>query len=441
MEDDDCGIMDFDIARFIECLDTFEGYGEIVILAGRGLKASLGARLAWELSSRGYPCRIVRRGQLPKKRFDSSSILVDALSDAGTPPEHTMLKVLAESPCRAVVSLVCPSGMPKSPSENVPADAVVRADVTFAVSSSPLSLFTPEYGLMAGRIISASSLPLERRCFPMYVDACVYEGFLERNSHVLVPGKYDYKGTNGHLLLVCGSVGMAGAAVLATKAALRSGCGLVTVHLPMSERMAIHICTPSAIVSPDPSECFSVPPCDLGKYTSVGVGCGLGKAQVTAQALRELFAAGKPMVIDADAINLIASDPLLLKCVPAGSVITPHEGEFQRLAGVCRDHGHMVARALEIASQTSCVIVLKGAHTLVIGPGGEIYINSTGTPGMAKAGSGDVLTGYVSGLLARGLAPLDAAVIGVYRHGAAGEMAAETLGAERVNSLDIAEMI
>ena len=262
----------------------------------------------------------------------------------------------------------------------------------------------------------------------------------EDARRILRPRREDaHKGDFGHALLVCGSCGMAGAAVLATMGALRSGCGLVTVHLPESERMAIHITSPSAMVDSDPGAYFSALPSNLDKYTAVGCGCGLGRHPETEAALQSLLGAWhRPMVLDADALNIIAVRPELFESVPDGSILTPHLGELRRMTGEWTSSADMMEKAFRLACRTRSCVVVKGPHSAVIGPDGRVSCNSTGNPGMATGGSGDVLTGLLTGLLASGYPAFDAARLGVWLHGRAGDIAALHYGQNGMNSRDIA---
>lgn len=263
---------------------------------------------------------------------------------------------------------------------------------------------------------------------------------MEDARRILRPRREDaHKGDFGHALLVCGSYGMAGAAVLATMGALRSGCGLVTVHLPESERMAIHVTSPSAMVDSDPGAYFSALPSSLDKYTAVGCGCGLGRHPETEAALQALLEAWhRPMVLDADALNIIAVRPELFESVPDGSILTPHLGELRRLTGEWTSSADMMEKAFRLACRTRSCLVVKGPHSAVIGPDGRVSCNSTGNPGMATGGSGDVLTGLLTGLLASGYPAFDAARLGVWLHGRAGDIAALHYGQNGMNSRDIA---
>lgn len=252
--------------------------------------------------------------------------------------------------------------------------------------------------------------------------------------HLLQRENNSHKGDYGHLLLVCGCQRMPGAAVLATGAALHSGCGLVTLHSTERALQAVVDSFPSAMLSEDPGHCFSILPENIGKYSAIAVGPGLGQAPETLKAFARLLqeAAGKgiPLVLDADALNLLAAHPDL--SVPAGSVMTPHLGELRRLTG-----DDSPAAALRLSRDTGCVVVRKGFHSQVITPDGEIHMNTTGNPGMAKGGSGDVFTGLIGGLLARGYPAARAACLGVWLHGFACDRLTATRTAEAYDSRDL----
>lgn len=254
-----------------------------------------------------------------------------------------------------------------------------------------------------------------------------------------------HKGTYGHALLVCGSYGMIGAVVLATSAALRSGCGLVTVHIPAEERFPVVANCPSALFSLDTAPYFTTLPSNMSKYTVVGVGCGLGQHPKTAAALGELLKWAcvneKSVVLDADALNILAENREMFKLVPMHSILTPHLGELKRLTGEWTNAEDMYDMANNLAKQLHSIVIVKGPNTAICNEGKDIVFNSTGNAGMAKGGSGDVLTGFITGLLARGYAPVDAAVLGVYIHGMAGDKAADYFGQEGMNSADIVDFL
>ena len=244
-----------------------------------------------------------------------------------------------------------------------------------------------------------------------------------------------HKGCFGHALLYAGSYGMAGASVLSAKACMRSGVGLLTVCAPPANNDILQISVPEAmVVHTDDMYATS----DLSRYTAIGAGPGLGKGESqTALLDKMLKSASCPMVLDADALNIISQNSYLLDYVPAGSVITPHPGELARLTGRSDDWTQMVSRAIEMARRTGITVVVKGAPTVTISPDGTAFINTTGNDGMATGGSGDVLTGIVLALLAQGYSALNAAVTAVYIHGLAGDAAAAALSQTAMTSADI----
>ena len=248
-----------------------------------------------------------------------------------------------------------------------------------------------------------------------------------------------HKGDYGHLLIVAGCQSMPGAAVLATGAALVSGCGLVTVHSTERALQAVVNNFPSAMLSEDPRPQFSKVPAGLERYSAVAVGPGLGKDEMSRLALRDLLKAGIPMVIDADALNLIAENPKMMGLIPKGSVMTPHIGELRRL--IPFEKGHEKEAARELSLKSGCVVVLKGYHSKIFSPDGACLVNTSGNPGMAKGGSGDVLTGLVGGLMARGYETIDAAALGVWIHGFAGDRLTEECTAEAYSSRDLIDRI
>ena len=249
----------------------------------------------------------------------------------------------------------------------------------------------------------------------------------ENRSH-----KRDY----GHALLICGCDAMPGAAVLATGGALRSGCGLVTLHTTGRAATAAACQFPSAMLETDPD---GSPKWNIGKierFGSVGIGPGLGTSGSTKAAfedfIRDLRGIGLPAVLDADAINMLAGDRKLEKFIPEGSVLTPHAGELKRLLPEWEEGKDHYIQAF--CARTGCIVVSKGYHTRIFTPAEDIYENTTGNPGMAKGGSGDVLTGLITGLVARGYDTLTAAQLGVWIHGFAGDRLTEERTAESYDS-------
>ena len=244
-----------------------------------------------------------------------------------------------------------------------------------------------------------------------------------------------HKGIFGHALLYAGSQGMAGAAVLSAKACMRSGVGLLTVCTPAANNDILQISVPEAMVTHTDDMYASS---DLSRYTAIGAGPGLGKGDSQTALLDKMLKnATCPMVLDADALNIISQKCYLLDYVPSGSVITPHPGELARLTGITDDWIQMAGKAIELARHTGITVVVKGAPTVTVLPDCTALINTTGNAGMATGGSGDVLTGIVLSLLAQGYSATNAAVIAVFIHGAAGDSAAATLSQTAMTSADI----
>lgn len=245
-----------------------------------------------------------------------------------------------------------------------------------------------------------------------------------------------YKGDFGHALLYAGSLGMAGAAILSARACLRSGVGLLTICSPAYNNDILQISVPEAMAIASDDLYANT---DLSRYNAVGAGPGLGKGESQTAILEKLLKSSSyPMVLDADALNIISTSRYLMEYIPSGSVLTPHPGELKRLTGGFADWSDMMAKATRLAKENNITVVVKGAPTVTITPAGQLYVNTTGNPGMATGGSGDVLTGMVLALLAQGYAPDQAAFIAVYIHGLAGDMAAYDLSMTAMTSADIA---
>lgn len=252
--------------------------------------------------------------------------------------------------------------------------------------------------------------------------------------------RFAHKGDFGHALLIAGGKGKMGAAVLAAKACLRSGAGLCTVHLPASGVPIMQAAAPEAMCSAgeDPDLLNGLP--GLAPFNAMGIGPGIGTDVRTAAMMKLLIQEIRvPLVIDADALNILALNKTWLGFLPPGTILTPHPKEFDRLAGSSPNSIVRLERARENAVKWKVVIVLKGAHTAICDPNGQVTFNPTGNPGMARGGSGDVLTGLLAGLLAQGYPPLDAGRLGAYLHGLAGDLAAADLGMDGMTAIDLVE--
>jgi len=336
-----------------------------------------------------------------------------------------------------VVAIDIPSGLFGEDNSGNNYEQVIRADYTLTFQFPFLSFFFssnhPHVGRWRVHDIKLHPEAIEKAETPYQVlDSAQVLALLAPRD------KFAHKGSFGHALMISGSYGMMGAALLSGEATLRSGAGLLTLHVPRFGYAIIQTGLPEAIVSLDQSDIlFSEPP-DLETYSAIGVGPGLGCKPNSARGLKMLIdRAQVPLVLDADALNMLSQNSEWLKLLPEGSIITPHPKEFDRLAGSSENayQRHLLQR--EFASKHQVVIVLKGAYSGIATPDGSYFFNTTGNPGMATGGSGDVLTGMITGLLAQGLDSGDAALAAVYLHGLAGDLALEALSEEALIASDL----
>lgn len=340
-----------------------------------------------------------------------------------------------------VVAVDTPSGLFGEDNRGNHPEAVVRADVTVSFGFPKLAFLLPGSAEYAGQwetadiglhpaAVAATDTP-----YALLTKEAVASLLRPRN-------RFSHKGTYGHALLIAGSRDKTGASLLAARACLRSGAGMLTVHVPQGGGLAFNIALPEAMLDFDPhGEYFTAVP-DLTPYAAIAAGPGMGQSAETKDAfVRLLDGCEKPMIIDADGINLIASDPDLIPFIPPRSILTPHPKEFDRLAGESTDGYDRLQKAREFAAEHTLYIVLKGHHTAVNTPEGKTYFNNSGNPGMATAGSGDVLTGIMLGLLAQGYEPEAAALLAVYLHGLAGDLAVAARSEESLIAGDITEML
>lgn len=336
-----------------------------------------------------------------------------------------------------IVSIDIPSGLMGENNGSHDKEAVVRADYTLSLQFPKLAFLFAENEAYVGAWkvldIGISKEVIRQTPTP-------YEmGDAGKIRHQLkIRNRFSHKGDFGKALLVAGQQGMAGASILAARACLRSGVGLLTVHVPLCNNTIVQTSVPEAMTSLDPNEFFFTETPDLDVYQAIGVGPGLGKDDHTKQALYDLLThSSVPMVVDADALNLIGENHSYLRRLPNGSIITPHPGEMDRLVGKCADSYERLSKAINLAQTCGIYIVLKGAYTAVISPAGNCWFNVTGNPGMATGGCGDVLTGIILALLAQGYDADTAAKMGVYIHGMAGDIAARERGETSLIASDV----
>lgn len=374
----------------------------------------------------------------------SEDIIIDALLGSGLnrPLEGVTANLVQHinASGNQVISIDIPSGMfvDKSSAGNV----MVRASHTLTFQSYKLAFMVAENGPFTGEV---HVLDIGLHPDFWHEQSPTFEWINEHLiKNIYKPRQaFSHKGTFGHALLVAGGHGKMGAAVLAAKGCLRSGVGLLTVQVPAHGLNIMQTSVPEAMCMTDKNDhVHTMPPSDLTPYSVIGAGPGIGKEEPTMRMLETLLQhTRKPMVLDADALNIIGSRQHLLQLVPPGSVLTPHPKEFERMFGKSENDFDRIAMAVEQSSLHQLVIVLKGRYTFIALPSGKGYFNSTGNAGMATGGSGDVLTGIIAGLIAQQYDPAEAAVLGVYWHGLAGDIAAGFYTHESLIASDIPEAL
>jgi len=340
-----------------------------------------------------------------------------------------------------VISVDIPSGLFGEDNRLNSLKHVVRASKTLTFQFPKLCFFQPQLYQYTGEW-EIIPIGLHPEFIRNEYSRWNYTGSSDVKGWVKTRQKYSHKGSYGHALLIAGSKGKAGAAALSASACIRSGAGLTTVMIPSDCNSILQIAVPEAMTIPDanPDRWTTAP--DPTPFTTIGVGPGIGTDPDSWLALESLLNTSLvPLVLDADALNLLSLNPGSLLQVPKNSILTPHPGEYKRLFGEDADDYSKLMRLKEMAETYQLVIVLKGAHTAVAGPDGSVWFNTTGNPGMATGGSGDVLTGLLTGLLAQGYDPFTAARFGVFLHGLAGDLAAADSGQEALRASDIVNFI
>ncbi|MBO7302081.1 MAG: NAD(P)H-hydrate dehydratase, partial [Bacteroidaceae bacterium] len=375
---------------------------------------------------------------------EPDAVIIDGLFGSGLnrPVEGVFASVIkgVDALDNEVVAVDMPSGLLGE--NNDPAvQLIVFATLTVTLQFPKLSLLFAENAPFVGELkvvdIGLSKEAMENTPSKLFLtDEKEIKPLLKHRE------KFAHKGNFGQALLVAGSQGMAGASVLAACGALRSGVGLLTVHLPHCNNIVVQTAVPEAMTSIDSCITHFSDEIDTERYSVVAVGPGLGQNKESEKALLHLIDNCEvPMVLDADALNILSRNPQYLQRLPQGSVITPHVGEFNRLFGKTNNSYIRLMASLAYAKSFGVTIVLKGAYTVVTSPCGVHYFNTTGNPGMATAGSGDVLTGVIAALLAQGYNAPDAARLGVYLHGMAGDLAASVVGEVSLTASDIVKYI
>ena len=377
--------------------------------------------------------------------LNDTCVIIDALFGSGlNRPIEGLAKHVVERINQSnfpVISIDLPSGLFCENNYQNHSESIVQATYTLTFERPKLSFLLADFGEKAGEWkvipIGLNEAFLDGLHTPYYLLTKSYvQSLLKKRK------KFSHKGTYGHALLVSGSKGKMGAAVLTTKAALHSGAGLVTTFVPQCGYDIIQTSCPEAMCLTSSEYDYLVGELDLSNYQSIGIGPGIGTQPGTSElVLKIIQKAACPLVIDADALNILSQNPDWLKLLPKNSILTPHPKEFDRLFGSSKSAYDRLQKQLEQSKAHSIFILVKGAHSSLSTPSGEVFFNSAGNPGMAKGGSGDVLTGMITSILASNHSPKEAVILAMYLHGLAGDKAKKKYTEYAMNSAQIIDCI
>lgn len=370
-------------------------------------------------------------------------IIIDAIFGSGLSRPVVGLNkdvIRAINECHSkIVAVDIASGLfSDKPSEG---DNIVKANYTISFEVYKLAFLMPENAEFVGEL-AVVDIGLDKK-FLSSISSPYQIITKEKVGALLHPRKkYAHKGDFGKALLVSGSWGKVGASILSARACLRTGAGLLSIHAPGCAYEILQSTVPEAMVETDAKRKYITQIKDKDRFDTIGIGPGIGTLSETKNAVASLLKNyKKPVVLDADALNILSASKMLLKSVPLESILTPHPKEFERIAGKFKNSFDRLQLQKKFSEKHRCITVVKGAHTSICSPDGQVFFNTTGNPGMATGGSGDVLTGILTALVAQKYTPLDAAIIGVYLHGLAGDLAAEKLGQEAMLPSDIIDHI
>ncbi|HOS84379.1 MAG TPA: NAD(P)H-hydrate dehydratase [Bacteroidales bacterium] len=370
------------------------------------------------------------------------AVILDALFGSGL---HSPIDGLAKECITKIntstakkIAIDIPSGL-YCDKPQLPNDCIFKAHFTITFQYPKLSfLFAENEQFVGDWAIVPIGLSKE---FEATVNS-PYNFTLHKDVALQQFSRFAHKGTKGHALLIAGSIGKTGAAVLASKACILSGCGLVTACIPQSANVILQTAVPEVMTIPNSTADFISAIAETDSFSAIGIGPGLGTHQSTQTAvLHAITHCNQAMVIDADALNILSENKEYLTQLPYETILTPHPGEFDRLTHKHTSSFERMYTQIEFSKQTGCIVVLKGKYTSISTPNGTIWFNSTGNHGMATAGSGDVLTGIITSLLAQSYTPLQAAQIGVYIHGLAGDIALQNNTTETIIASTIIEFL
>ncbi len=436
--------------------EKFNADQKVLILCGTGNNGGDGLAIARILGSSGYEVDVIIVGDWERGSPDfkinldrlkksaiipqvstsadelRAGIIVDGLFGSGLsrPVSGQYVEVIKKvNDSRSIVtSIDVPSGL--FCDEPVEDGAIVKADYVISFQFPKLSFFLPQNGdyVKNWKVVN---IGLDERFIAstdthyQTIEIGLIKSFLKARP------KFYHKGSAGRALLVTGSLGKFGASILCAKACLRSGIGLLELHIPREANAILQTAVPEAMVNLDQDSNYLTLAFDTEVYDVIGLGPGIGREESTVNAIKSyLEKFDKPVVLDADALNILSDNPELIGLIPANSILTPHPGELKRLVGSWSNDYQRLDMQKDFSSKNNVIVVLKNAHSSITLPDGPVYFNTTGNPGMATAGSGDVLTGIITGFLGQGYQPWKAALLSVYLHGLSGDIGKENLGAE-----------
>ncbi len=372
----------------------------------------------------------------------TNEIVIDALFGTGLNKKpagiYPLLIDYINQKAEKIISIDVPSGMYI---DNTSMDnKIIRSNFTLTFQNEKLAFLMPENAGYNEHVelldikLSAEYAGNEKSLYELVDGPFVQKIYKSRKA-------YTHKGNYGHACLLAGSYGMMGAAVMGATACIRSGVGKMTCFIPKTGYNILQVSIPEAMCKTFGKKYLEEITDDFD-FDVVAIGPGIGMAPTHPKLLKSIFKKfEKPMIIDADALNVLSENPSLYKKIPEGSILTPHPKEFERLFGKTPSDFHTIGLALKKAAEFRIYIVLKGHHTFIATPSGKGYFNSTGNAGMATGGSGDVLTGIITGLLAQKYSSLDACLLGVYLHGLAGDLASRSLTQEAMKAGDIIDYL
>lgn len=410
----------------------------VLIFAGPGNNGKDAVALFSLLCEQNIRCELYKVDMIESisniPQFDRSCLIIDGIFGTGLnrSPEGIYAEVIKtiNSSSAKVISIDIPSGLLSDRINPNSDGTVIQADITLTLEFPKLAMFFKESSQYIGELrileIGLDSNAIQNTETPYYfIDKEYVSSVIKRRV------KHTHKGDYGHVLLVAGSYGMAGAAILCAKGALRSGVGLVTLNVPEELYEIVQISVPEAM-------CKTSKMTDYERYTTIAVGPGIGTSPETARTLLDILKSNnKPMLIDADALNIISEHREMLELIPKNSVLTPHPKEFSRLVGEFCDSEEVIKMQCDFSRKYGVYVVLKGATTSVSTPLGEIWFNMCGNPGMATGGSGDVLSGVIAALISQGYSPKESAKCGVFIHSTSGDIAAKKIGEISMIATDI----